>query len=98
MHYVRAADWTDFCNIFLLYFSVFRGIHNADPYICSRPHLVANAMEHAMLGRFPKLRYLVGPDIYIFFGPLMYLPEWLVDYLICWPKPYGKTSKDLLGN
>ena len=73
-------------------------MNNADAWICGRPKLVADAMEHALIGRFPKLRYLVGPDIYLFFGPLMFLPEWLVDYVTCWPKPYGETADEVQEN
>jgi len=42
---------------------------------------VVDAYEHALLGRFPRARYLVGKDANYLFIPLQALPEWLGDWI-----------------
>jgi len=43
---------------------------------------VVEAYEHALLGRFPRARYLVGRDAKFVYLPLQWLPEWLGDWLM----------------
>ena len=43
---------------------------------------VIDAYEHALLGRFPRARYVVGFDANYLWWPLQMLPEWLGDYLL----------------
>jgi len=42
---------------------------------------VVDAYEHALLGRFPRVRYLVGNDAKYLFVPVQALPEWLGDWI-----------------
>ena len=44
-------------------------------------HLVIDAYEHAVLGLFPRGRYLVGVDA-LFMWILNFLPEWLYEKLL----------------
>jgi NAD(P)-dependent dehydrogenase (short-subunit alcohol dehydrogenase family) len=43
---------------------------------------VVDAYEHAVLGRFPRARYVVGRDAKLLWLPLQWLPEWLGDFVI----------------
>jgi len=43
---------------------------------------VVDAYEQGIFGRFPRARYTVGNDCFTFFLPLVYLPEWLGDWLL----------------
>jgi len=47
-----------------------------------RPNDVIDAYEHALLGWFPRTRYVVGNDAKFIFVPLSVLPEWLSDFLL----------------
>jgi short-subunit dehydrogenase len=42
---------------------------------------VVNAYEHALFGRFPRARYVVGWDAKVALKFLNWLPEWLADWL-----------------
>lgn len=43
---------------------------------------VIDAYQHAILGRFPRARYLVGLDLRLVIIPLSYLPEWIFDSVV----------------
>jgi len=43
---------------------------------------VVDAYEHALLGRFPRARYVVGTDSKYLWLPLQWLPEWLGDFIL----------------
>ena len=43
---------------------------------------VVDAYAHALLGRFPRARYMVGKDAAIFYRTLEKLPEWLADLIL----------------
>ena len=44
---------------------------------------VIDAYEHALLGRFPRARYLVGKDAKLVWIPFNHwMPEWLGDLLL----------------
>jgi len=43
---------------------------------------VVNAYQHALLGRFPRARYMVGRDAKYVFLPIQWLPEWLGDWVL----------------
>ena len=44
---------------------------------------VVDAYEHALLGRFPRARYLVGKDAKLVWIPFNHwMPEWLGDLLL----------------
>jgi len=43
---------------------------------------VVDAYEHALLGRFPRARYLVGYDARFLWIPIQWLPEWLGDWVL----------------
>jgi hypothetical protein len=40
---------------------------------------VIDAYQHALLGRFPRPRYIVGYDAKLIFVPLSFLPDWIAD-------------------
>jgi len=42
---------------------------------------VVDALEHALLGMFPRARYGVGTDVRYIYLPLQWMPEWLGDWL-----------------
>ena len=42
---------------------------------------VCAAYEHALLGRYPRARYVVGLDARLVMLPIQCLPEWLADWL-----------------
>lgn len=78
-----------------IYFSVTGGIKLTAKYMSTRPQSVADAMTHALLSKYPKMRYLVGTDAHLFFRMLSLLPERAGDYILGWPKPYGKLCPDV---
>jgi NAD(P)-dependent dehydrogenase (short-subunit alcohol dehydrogenase family) len=43
---------------------------------------VVDAYEHALLGLFPRARYMVGTDAKYFYYPVQCLPEWLGDLVL----------------
>jgi NAD(P)-dependent dehydrogenase (short-subunit alcohol dehydrogenase family) len=43
---------------------------------------VVDAYQHAILGRFPRARYVVGKDGKYIFLPMQSLPEWMSDWLL----------------
>jgi retinol dehydrogenase-16 len=47
-----------------------------------RPQDVVDAYVHALLGRYPRARYLVGLDARFLFTPLTWVPEWLGDWVL----------------
>ncbi|XP_045176331.2 retinol dehydrogenase 7-like [Mercenaria mercenaria] len=71
------------------------GIKNTAKYVSTRPQNVADTMAHALLAKYPKCRYLVGPDAHLFFRLMSYLPERAVDYILGWPAPYGTLCPEL---
>ena len=42
---------------------------------------VVDAYVHALLGRYPRARYVLGPDSKYFWLPVQALPEWLGDWV-----------------
>jgi len=43
---------------------------------------VVDAYEHALFGRYPRARYVVGRDAKFIYLPLQWLPEWLGDWIL----------------
>jgi len=43
---------------------------------------VVDAYQHALLGTYPRARYLVGFDAKFIWMPLQWMPEWLGDWLL----------------
>jgi len=43
---------------------------------------VVDAYQHALLGRFPRARYVVGGDAKYVYLPIQWLPEWLGDWVM----------------
>jgi 11-cis-retinol dehydrogenase len=43
---------------------------------------VVDAYEHAVFGRYPRARYVVGILYKLVFLPLQALPEWLSDWIM----------------
>lgn len=70
------------------------GIKRTGQYVSSKPQHVADAMAHALLAKYPRMRYLVGVDAHTFFRFLTFIPERWVDHILGWPAPYGETCKD----
>lgn len=56
------------------------------------PENVADAMVHALLGKYPKLRYIIGYDANTFFRVMALVPDWIADRVIGWPEPYGELQ------
>lgn len=55
---------------------------------------VIDAYEHALLGKYPRARYVVGADARFFDIPLTWLPEFVTDWILrklnsltAFPKP-----------
>ena len=51
---------------------------------------VHSAFEHALLGRYPRARYVLGLDARLVLLPVQCLPEWLSDWLhdiLAWGRP-----------
>ncbi|WAR07583.1 RDH7-like protein, partial [Mya arenaria] len=70
------------------------GVRLASQYVNNRPQSVADAMAHALLAKYPKICYPVGYDAYLFFGFMRMIPEWVGDYILGWPAPYGRQCED----
>jgi retinol dehydrogenase-16 len=47
-----------------------------------RLNIVTDAFEHAILGRYPQARYVIGADIKFLFLPVAVLPERLGDWIL----------------
>ena len=50
--------------------------------VSDKVQLVHGALEHAVLGRFPRARYVLGLDARLLLLPIQCLPEWLGDWLL----------------
>jgi 11-cis-retinol dehydrogenase len=48
----------------------------------SRVSIVTDVFEHAILGRYPRARYVIGADAKFLFVPVAMLPEWLCDWIL----------------
>ncbi|KAL4225102.1 Retinol dehydrogenase 16 [Mactra antiquata] len=71
---------------------VIDGIKVSERYVKGNPQDVADVMTHALLAKYPKMRYLVGPDAKVFFRLMSILPEKFSDYVFAWPAPYGQKN------
>jgi len=65
----------------------------------SRVDDVVDAYQHALLGTYPRARYLVGFDAKYIWMPLQWMPEWLGDWLLTkldpnQPLPAAALKKD----
>ena len=75
---------SSFVNVFLLWFVAAKTFFKdqiLDKLASDRISDVVDAYEHALLGVFPRARYVVGLDARFFFMPLQKLPEWLSDWI-----------------
>jgi hypothetical protein len=56
----------------------------ADEQNCMSPHTseVVDAYQHALLGRFPRARYVVGFHARFTVLSIAALPEWLGDWIV----------------
>lgn len=43
---------------------------------------MVDAYHHALLGRFPRARYMPGKDAKFLWMPLQWMPEWLGDLIM----------------
>jgi len=48
----------------------------------TNPTPIVDAYVHAVLGRYPRARYVVGNDAKFIYLPIQALPEWLSDWLL----------------
>lgn len=56
--------------------------------ICSsNTDKVIDAYEHAVTGHYPRARYLVGPDAKYFWWMMLWMPEWLGDWILAAADP-----------
>jgi len=60
---------------------------------------VVDAYQHALLGTYPRARYLVGFDAKFIWMPIQWMPEWLGDWLLTkfdphQPLPAATVKKD----
>ena len=58
-------------------------------------HLVVDAYEHAVVGKFPRGRYVVGNDAKFIFWPLSLAPEWLADLVLTRKAPIPRMAQKL---
>jgi retinol dehydrogenase-16 len=58
------------------------GIENFNKVSSSRITDVVDAYHHALLGRFPRARYVVGYDAKFLWLPVQWLPEWMGDLIL----------------
>jgi len=75
------------------------GLSKFDDMGSPRVDDVVDAYQHALLGTYPRARYLVGFDAKFIWMPLQYLPEWLGDWLLAkfdpkQPLPAATLKKD----
>ena len=47
--------------------------------VSERIHDVLDAYEHALLGLYPRARYIVGKDAKYIWLPIQAMPEWMGD-------------------
>jgi hypothetical protein len=69
---------------------------NLDRTGSTRSGDVVDAYVHALLGSFPRARYVVGMDAKFIFSPLIALPEWLSDWLLFKSQPNQPLPAALL--
>ena len=43
---------------------------------------MVDAYHHALLGRFPRARYMPGKDAKFLWMPLQWMPKWMGDFII----------------
>jgi len=75
------------------------GLPKFDEIASPRLDDVVDAYQHALLGTYPRARYLVGFDAKYIWMPLQWMPEWLGDWLLTkvdpnQPLPAAVLKKD----
>jgi len=75
------------------------GLPKFDEIASPRLDDVVDAYQHALLGTYPRARYLVGFDAKFIWMPLQWMPEWLGDWLLTkvdpnQPLPAAVLKKD----
>jgi retinol dehydrogenase-16 len=58
------------------------GLKKFDDVGSERVSDVVDAYHHALLGRFPRARYMPGKDAKFLWMPLQWMPEWLGDFIM----------------
>jgi len=58
----------------------------------NRPSQVTDAITHALLGKHPQARYVVGNDAQYIFLQLVRMPEWLSDWILNLLGPLPKPA------
>ena len=59
-----------------------KDIGDLEKITSSRLSDVLDAYEHALLGVYPRTRYVVGNDARFLWLPVQALPEWLADWIL----------------
>jgi NAD(P)-dependent dehydrogenase (short-subunit alcohol dehydrogenase family) len=88
----------EYGEAFYKYF-VSSGLPKFDEMASPRVDDVVDAYQHALLGTYPRARYLVGFDAKFIWMPLQWMPEWLGDWLLAkidpnQPLPAAVLKKD----
>lgn len=59
-----------------------KGVEKLLAVASKKPSDVVDAYEHALLGRYPRARYVVGKDANYIWLPIQALPEWIGDWIL----------------
>jgi len=59
-----------------------KGVEKNNKLASRRITDVVDAYQHALLGRYPRARYVVGRDAKFMWLPLQWMPEWLGDRIL----------------
>ena len=81
--------------LLLLLFVVIDQFRKVQAINSSRVNDVVDAYEEALLGRYPRARYVVGLDANFLFLPLQALPKWISDWLLEVISPAAPTPAAL---
>ena len=76
--------------LLILLFVVIDQVHQMQVMVTSsKMSDVVDAYEEALLGRYPRARYVVGLDAHLLWLPLQALPECISDWLLEVVSPKG---------
>ena len=81
VHTRTETNFSLYPNVALLIVAHSTAVAKNDKVSSTRISDVVDAYEHALLGRFPRVRYVVGKDAKYLWLPVQALPEWLGDFI-----------------